>query len=300
MMSIIPGWILLGCAWSPNTTFTSSPAPLEFVQHVLRLLLDLLVPVFCRFFGPAKLWEEQSSCAKHFLIFIIFFKNLQVVSKSLSKSLSKFRVDSCRPCQSKNCSQAIPSPGLAELCLPSNQSGCSPAIGFSRTRRKFSTVVTRRYMLLLDCEDLWRCNQTTQGLQRSRTFFKSHLSWSCLRKSENVTNCSQLGGTPMKGGHLPFHLSAVSCWHRYKDPTRSNRIQDPILARAGPFSPFSPFGPFGPFEPAVWLSHHAGLEISAPASLGAFLHIGTGFNKSHTSQWNLLIYQWDMHIIRIS
>ena len=32
----------------------------------------------------------------------------------------------------------------------------------------------------------------------------------------------------------------------------------------------------------------------------SFLHIGTGFNKSHTSQWNLEIYQWVMHIIRIS
>ena len=65
---------MVGCAWSPNTAVTSSQAPLEFLQHVLRLLLDLLMSVFCRFFGPAELWEEHRSCyAKHFLILIVCF-----------------------------------------------------------------------------------------------------------------------------------------------------------------------------------------------------------------------------------
>lgn len=111
-----------------------------------------------------------------------------------------------RPCQSKN----IPKPRSCEfLSLPSNhQSGCFPAIGFSRTWRKFllTTVVSV----------LW------QKWPQKVPFapFKSHLSWSFLRKSENVTICSQLGGTPVKRGHLPFHLSAVRCWH-HKDPTRS-------------------------------------------------------------------------------
>lgn len=111
-----------------------------------------------------------------------------------------------RPCQSKN----IPKPRSCEIVsLPSNhQSGCFPAIGFSRTWRNFllTTVVSV----------LWQ--KWPQKVPFA--LFKSHLSWSFLRKSENVTICSQLGGTPVKRGHLPFHLSAVRCWH-HKDPTRS-------------------------------------------------------------------------------
>lgn len=223
--------------------------------------------VFCRFFGPAELWEEHRSCdAKHFLILIVCF----TIAKWFPCGSHGIFTDHANQ-------KTFPSPGLAKLWA------CHPTTSPAAFRRLVSLELGAIFYLLLS---FLYCDRS--GLRRSRlrlskatslgAFWESLRTWPFARNSVahrwNGAIC-----------HFTCQLSDVGTTKNQHDPRRA--------------SPFGPFGSFGPFEPAVWLSHHAGLEVSAPASLGAFVHTGTGFNKSHTNQWNLMIYQRVMHIIRI-
>ena len=177
--------------------------------------------------------------------------------------------------------KTFPSPGLANFWA------CHPTTSPAAFRRLVSLELGANFYLLLS---FLYCDRS--GLRRSRLRLSKATSlgafWESLRTWPFACNsvAHRWNGAIC---HFTCQLSDVGTTKIQHDPRR----------RAGPFGPLGSFGPFGPFEPAVWLSHHAGLELSAPASLGAFVHTGTGFNKSHTNQWNLVIYQRVMHIIRI-